>query len=233
MKRLALFVALTACTKVASEDILTHGMNAQIEARGGANGGTTVSTTLYLGSPSDLNFVELSSGDQLLASSNSVSKPMLETSILNIVGYTATFGTNAADTEFDVAFDRTVDAGAPHSTVTLPAPFDVTPFVDAQSRAGTLTIAWSNSGTDGMNWSITGSCIDSASGAVMTDTGNLVLPAGTVKKRQPTGSEQVPSSCDATLELSRAREGDLDPGYGKGGTITGTQVRDTTFTTAP
>jgi hypothetical protein len=96
-----------------------------------------------------------------------------------------------------------------------------------------MTLTWSDGATDHMQWSITGSCIDTAGAAVTQDTGTATLPAGTVKKRVPSGTEQVPDSCQATLQLTRSRDGDLDPGYGKGGSITGTQVRSTTFTTTP
>jgi hypothetical protein len=234
MKRLALLVIVTACTKVDSQDILTHGMNAQIQAQGDSFGNTTVSTTLYLGDPINLNFVELSTGDELIATNGSTMKQLQEQSILNITSYTAQFSTNAADEAFDVAFHRTVDAGAPSSTVTLPDPFDIEPYTNPVSRQADLTIAWSGPGTDKMEWSISGSCIDAAGAALTQDTGGALLPAGTVKKRMSTGpNDVVPDSCEATLQLTRTRDGDLDPGYGKGGSITGTQVRSTMFTTAP
>jgi hypothetical protein len=234
MKRLALLVLITACTKVDSEDILTHGMNAQIEARGDAFGNTTVTTTLYLGDPINLNFVELSSGDELIATNGANSKPMQESSILNITSYSAQFSTNVADEEFEVAFIRTVDNGAPSSTVTIPDPFDIEPYTNSVSRAADMTIAWSAPGSDKMEWSVSGSCIDAAGAALQADTGGALLQAGTIKKRMSTGpNDVVPESCEATLQLTRSRDGDLDPGYGKGGSITGTQVRTTTFTTSP
>jgi hypothetical protein len=232
MKRLALLVLVTACTKVNSEDILTHGMNAQIEARGDSFGNTSVSATLYLGDPINLNFVELSTGDQLLASSGAMSKTMQESSILNITSYNAQFSTNTADEEFEVAFIRTVDNGAPSSTVTLPDPFDIEPYTNPVSRAADMTMAWSAPGQDKLEWSISGSCIDAAGAALQADTGGALVPAGTIKKRMSTGpNDVVPDSCEATLQLTRSRDGDLDPGYGKGGSIVGTQVRSTTFTT--
>jgi len=234
MKRLALLVLMTACTKVNSEDILTHSMNAQIEAQGDSFGNTTVTTTLYLGDPINLNFVELSTGDQLIATNGASSKPMQESSILNITSYSTQFSTNAADEEFEVAFIRTVDNGAPSSTVTLPDPFDIEPYTNPVSRAADMTIAWTAPATDKLSWSISGSCIDSAGAALQADTGGALLPAGTIKKRMSTGpNDVVPESCEATLQLTRSRDGDLDPGYGKGGSIVGTQVRSTTFTTQP
>src|SRR5262249_3558367 len=141
MKRLALLVLMTACTKVDSQDILTHGMNAQIEARGDSFGNTTVTATLYLGDPINLNFVQLSTGDQLIARNAGASKPMAESSILNITSYSAQFATNAADEEFEVAFLRTVDNGAPSSTVTIPDPFEIEPYTNPVSRAASMTIS--------------------------------------------------------------------------------------------
>jgi hypothetical protein len=229
-----LLVLMTACTKVDSQDILTHGMDAEITAQGDAFGNTTVTTTLYLGDPINLNFVELTAGDELIATNGSTMKTLQETSILNITSYTAQFSTNAADEEFEVSFQRTVDAGAPSSTVTLPDPFDIEPYTNPVSRAADMTIAWTAPATDKLEWSISGSCIDAAGAALQADTGGALLPAGTVKKRMSTGpNDVVPDSCDATLQLTRSRDGDLDPGYGKGGSITGTQVRSTMFTTTP
>jgi hypothetical protein len=235
MKKLALLVlVVTACTKVESQDILTHGMFASLQANGDANGTTTVSATLYLGSPGDLNFIELSTGDELRATNSPDSKVMQETNILNIIGYHATFQTNAEDEPFEVSLHREVDNGAPSSLVSLPAPFTITPLAASQSRATSMTVEWSNGGSvDSMRWTITGSCIDDTGAAITADPGSVVIPANMLRKRAASGNQQVPDSCQATLQIVRQREGDLDPGYGKGGSIFGTQIRSVTFTTAP
>ena len=234
MKKLILLALVSGCTTVASEDILTHGMYADIDARANANGETTVSTTLYLGSPINLDFIELSAGDQLVATNSPDTKVMQETSILNIVSYHATFQTTDEDEVFEIGLERSVDSGAPSSLVSLPSPFTIIPPVTSQSRAASMSIAWSPAATtEKMSWTAKGTCIESTGEALAGDPGSFVIPAGRLIKRVPQGAEAGPDSCQVTIEISRQREGDLDPGYGKGGTIFGTQSRTTTFTTTP
>src|SRR5512138_2468522 len=109
MKRL-LWAALlvSGCVKSDSQDILTHGIYADIGAQANGTGTTTVHATLYFGNPVNLNFVELTGTDALIASSGGQDKVMTETSILNIVSHTATFSTDADGAQFVVDFQRTV-----------------------------------------------------------------------------------------------------------------------------
>ena len=137
-------VAAVGCSKSDSGDILTSGMYGAISARADGTGQTRVATSLYLGNPINLNFIELSAGDQLFVSHNGQDVVPMEESVLNIVSYTAWFTTEAENEEFVVSFERTVDAGAPSSTVTLPAPFTLV-APSASSRAAVLTVTWSPS----------------------------------------------------------------------------------------
>jgi hypothetical protein len=236
MKKLACLVLLCACTKVDSNDILTSGMHADIEARGAADGTTTVSTTLFLGNPLNLNFIELQADDQLLATFGTSSKVMTKAELLNIVSYHADFPTNAEGSQFEVSLDRSVDDGAPSSVATLPAPFTIaTPAATSFSRAAAMTIDWDTAGTapDEMRWQVKGSCIDTVSDTLVGDPGSLTIPATAITKRAAQQGEQVPDSCSATLELTRALEGELDLHYGEGGGAFGTQLRTLSFTTTP
>jgi hypothetical protein len=136
MKRLGLFaILLASCTRVESDDILTSGISADISARAKGDGTTTVSATLYLGNPLNLNFVDLTADDRLIASHGDQTKVMTEVIILNAVGHNATFQTDAEDDEFVVDFQRTIDEGAPRSVAILPAPFTIMPGVTSVSRA--------------------------------------------------------------------------------------------------
>src|SRR5262245_31749331 len=122
---LSLTLTLGACEKHDSDNILTSGMYASMIVSAEGNGQTRVAATLFLGNPISLDFIELQGDDQLLAVSESVVKEMIETDILNIVSYSATFDGEAEGVEYSVQFFRTVDEGAPLSFVTLPAPFDI------------------------------------------------------------------------------------------------------------
>ena len=231
MKQLAILAALTgACTTTNSQDVTTHGIYADLGARADGTGTTDVYATLFFGDPLSLDFVRLTGNDQLEATFNGQNMVMAETELLGIVGHNATFTGDAAGSQFEIAFLRTVDAGAPSSTCQLPMPFTITTSPSTQSRAAPMTLTWSPSGTqDLMSWSASGDCINAASGTT-SDTGTTTIAANTLQMRQGMG---VASSCAVTLYLSRLHAGQLDPHYGKGGTINGEQRRTATFTTMP
>lgn len=234
MYKLALLALLVGCSKSDSGDILTHGMYASITARAEGNGSTRVVTELMLGNPIDLNFIELSDGDQLLVRHSGQQVTPTESDLLNIVSYTATFQTEAEGESFEVAFLRTVDSGAPSSTMTLPAPFSLGAIPATSSRNAALNVTWSPSGSaDSVHVSIDGTCIDTLAVPVTGDPGSASIPAGMIHKRMAQPGNTVPDMCEATLHVERTREGSLDSHYGKGGSATGVQARTATFMTAP
>lgn len=228
---LVLLFGTAACQTTESDNILTRGMYASIEARSDGNGSTTVSTSLYLGPPSDLIFIDLVAGDQLVAHNRDQSKVMTEIIILNIVNHTATFPTDVEGEEFEVEFRRQVDPGAPSSLVTLPGPFTLDGVPASVSRNVAFGVSWTGSSgqTDRMKWSASGSCIESASGTITGDPGSVTMPAGTFRK-QP--GQNIPDSCEVRVTVTRERDGDLDRAY-EGGSVTGTQTRSVTFTSTP
>lgn len=228
MKRL-LWAALlvSACVKSDSQDILTHGIYADIGAQATGTGTTTVHATLYFGSPVNLNFVDLTGTDELIASNGAQDKVMTETSILNIVSHTATFSTDANGAQFVVDFQRTVDSGAPESVATLPAKFAIEPTSANVSRGSALTLQWGPAGgADPMSWEASGDCIDIATGAISGDTGVATLPVGTFHKRM---GATVADQCNVTVSITRTKDGLLDSHYGKGGNVSGKQTRSVTF----
>lgn len=232
MTRLALLaIVLTGCTTTESEHVLTSGIYASIEAQTKGDGTTDVGATLFVGNPIGLNYVELTGDDSLVAISSGMSKPMRETQVLNTVGHHAEFSTDAEGTQFQIVFDRTIDEGAPSSIATLPAKFEIANAPQAASRAGAITLAWSPAGSpDTMSWTATGDCIELASAPIDTDSGTVTIAAATLKKRMATN---VPDTCEITIKLARSRAGVLDPSYGKGGIIRGTQYRTVTITSTP
>lgn len=233
MYKLALLTVLAAgCVKTDSSDILTSGMYALISAETRGAGTTHVDTQLYLGSPSNLVYIELGPDDELRASAAGESKRMAKTELLNIITYHAELATDAEGTEIEVSFLRSVDDGAPRSVMTLPAPFALEPLATPTiSRTAAVTAAWAPSGSaDQMSWQIDGDCIERESQMLVGDSGSLTIEAGRVRQRMGDG---IADTCEVTLTVTRARPGQLDPGYGKGGTIHGRQVRTLTFTSTP
>jgi hypothetical protein len=232
MNRLALLLfAIAGCTTSESSDILTSGIYASIEAKSIGDGKTDVSATLFVGNPIGLNYVELSGDDMLLARTAGMTKQMRETELLNTVGHHAEFALDAEGTQFEVVFDRTIDNGAPSSIATLPAKFAIMTAPQTASRAQAITLTWSPAGSaDIMTWTATGDCIELENARIDADNGTVTIPAATLKKRMATN---VPDECPINIAITRARLGVLDPGYGKGGVITGSQVRSATITSTP
>ncbi|HWU88721.1 MAG TPA: hypothetical protein VN253_15750 [Kofleriaceae bacterium] len=232
--KLSLFTLLvagaTACKTTQSEDILTRGMYAAVSASADGTGSTTVSATLYLGPPSDLIFVDLAGGDQLIAHHGNESKPMSEQIILNIVSHYATFAADGEGEGFEVELRREVDEGAPSTRVTLPAPFTLGTIPPTVSRGAAFGVTWTGSSTDRMRWSADGACIESASGAIDGGAGSVTMPAGTFRK---VPGNNVADSCQVKVTITRERDGELDRAYGKGGTAAGVQTRSVTFTSMP
>ena len=231
---LACAAALTGCAKTDSMDLLSTGIYAQLSATASGDGTTDVRASLYVGSPNNLNFVDLTGDDQLIASYQNQEKVMTEIILLNIVSHHASFTVDAEGSEFQIAFDRSIDAGAPNSFVTLPAKFDLNvPFNPNISRATPFTLTWSGISTDDMRWEIKGTCIDPASGTLSADNGELFLEANMIKKKMAAMNETVPDECAMDIEIIRSRPGTLDRGYGKGGIISGAQSRKLTLMSVP
>ena len=222
-------LAISGCAKTDSSDLLSTGIYAAIGARANGDGTTDVSTTLYVGNPLNLNFVELTGDDQLVASHGSQEKVMSELILLNIVSHHASFPVDAEGEQFQVAFERSVDDGAPNSIVTLPPKFTLDASPATQSRAAALSLSWSPiaSAPDVMRWEVTGDCIENESQILTADSGALTIEANRIRKRM---GDMVADECPMTVTVTRGRPGQLDRGYGKGGVVEGTQVRKVMIT---
>lgn len=228
---LGLMLLSVGCAKTESDDLLTSGMWAGFEARATGDGSTTVYATLYVDNPATLNFVELGDDDHLVVTSGGTMKTMSQSELGNLVSNAATFTGDAGGTEFDIAFDREVDAGAPSSTISLPPPFAVDPPPTSASRAAALTLTWAPEGSgDEMRWDASGTCIASQTGSTGGDAGSYTLPAGALVKAPGTGGAD---SCMVTFTLTLQRHGELDEHFTRGGEALGTQVRTVTWTTTP
>lgn len=221
--------ALTGCAKTDSSDLLTSGIYAGISAQGKGDGTTDVYATLYVGNPLNLNFVDLTGDDQLVASHGAQEKVMSETVLLNIVSHHASFPVDAEGEQFQVAFDRTVDNGAPNSIATLPPKFALDAVPTTSSRAAALSLSWSPlDSASAMRWEVTGDCIENEAQVLAADSGALTIEANRLRKRMGDG---VADTCPMTVTLTRSKPGQLDAGYGKGGDVEGQQVRKVMLTT--
>lgn len=225
-------VALTGCAQTDSSDLLTSGIYAAISAQAKGDGTTEVQATLYVGNPINLNFVDLTGDDRLVASHGSQEKVMTEVQLLNVVSHHATFTTDSPGDQFQVSFERTVDAGARNSIATLPERFTLGALTTTTwSRAQMLTLTWDNTSTGTtMRWRVEGDCIELETQQLSADEGTLTIEAGRIKKRM---GENIADECPVTVSVTRSRAGELDRGYGKGGVIEGLQTRTVMLTSTP
>ena len=230
---LLLLPFVPACSKVESSSILTSGMSALMSVSADGSGKTVASASLRVGD-SALEYVDLSAGDSLLASSGAKSQSMARSSILNVVTYSTEFaGLDAAGTPYAIAFKRSVDSGAPSSTCTLPTPLTITspPPSTSFSRASTdISVTWNGGSSDTMRYEIKGDCLAAKVDGIAGDPGIVVLARGTIAVGDP---KNAGVTCAGTIVLKRQRTGKLDPAFGHGGSIFGEQVRSVSFTSTP
>jgi hypothetical protein len=209
-------------------------MYARVSATAQGDGDALVRTTLFLENPGSLNYIELEGEDLLTAyGPTGVERIMRESQFLGMTSYSATFETEDANSEFIIGFSRFVDDSAPDSRVTLPAPFDIaTAEGTSYSRATEdVEIAWDASiDVDDMDFTLSGNCIETVRGSMEGDPGILTISGSEIPLRQ---GDSVDDSCLATVTVTRARAGVIDPNYGYGGDAYGYQIRDFSFTTAP
>jgi hypothetical protein len=220
---------VVGCAQTPSDDLLTHGITAEISAQASGTGSTTVSATFYVGNPVDLDFVQIDGSDQLFASFDGDKQMMSQQQLGNIVGYSATFDDDSEGDQFTVDLERKVDVSAPDSVATLPTPFTLAEPPTMASRGSDLTLTWTSADSpNAIQWSASGSCINAAQGTVTPGASELTIAANTLVQA---GSAE-PTSCTVTTALDRDEPGTLDPAYG-GGTIDGVWAQQVELTSNP
>jgi hypothetical protein len=226
------------CQSVDSTSVFTDGIYADVSATATGDGTTLVRTTLYLESPSTLNYIEIE-GDDILSVYGPMGeeKTMRESDFLNMTSYSATFNIDTENSEFIVGLSRIIDVSAPNSRVSLPAPFEIDTIAVAEFSRATqnIVITWDGAdSSDDMDYSIDGTCIDYVFGVIEVDpiTGNdpgvLSVPGTDIQVAQ---GEPADATCPVTLTLTRSREGMIDENYGHGGDAFAYQTRAFSFTT--
>jgi hypothetical protein len=226
-------VSAAACTDLQSADLTTAGMSTTMSVTGDGTGATTV-TAQFNVDDNSTDFVNLSTGDSVIAQVAGQSQTMSESNALGDISYQASFsGEDASGTVYTIDLERANGVSAPSSTVTMPSPFTITVPTSSStySRATSdIVVTYGNAGTqDTMTWSISGICVNGASGTVSGDTGTFTIAHGNLV---PIGGGD-PGTCQATLSMTRSRYGQIDPHYGSGGTITAQHVRSVEFNSTP
>lgn len=219
----------TACSDVASEDLLTSGMYANLSVTADGGGTSRADAVLRAGDATSNVFVELTADDQLTASTGGDPVPMDAITLGAYHGYEATLPTDSPTDTYTISLTRTVDAGAPSSTMQLPEPFAVTAPATSFSRAADLALAWTPASADPMTITATGDCVNLYVTTVDPDAGSFTIPAAAITA--VTGQEA--NNCAVEIKFERKRPGVADPAYGHGGAAIGIQERKVTSNSTP
>lgn len=226
----ALALLALACSQTDSDGVLTTAIYADVTARA-ADGVTRVSATLRVGGATSLTFVELVGDDHLEAESLAEGqvRRMSEAELLGVATYSVEFDGGVEGDSFRVGLVRTIDQGAPATTMELPAAFVLVGAPGPSSRAAAFQLAFEpEEPGDPIEWELEGPCITSASGTLPANTDAIQLDAGEIVAL----AGQEGATCAVELELTRRRVGTLDPGY-DGGAAAGEQSVVVTFDSTP
>jgi hypothetical protein len=224
------------CSVTQSEDLETSGMGASITVSADGSGVSSVSARLSTDANA-LNSIQLDSGDIFLATAGTQSEDMSMLDVLDDISYQASFsGQDSAGTTYNVALNRRSGfVSAPSSTVTMPAPYNITTPTSSATfsrQSDDVTVTYDSSGTgDPVTWNISSTtCSSSPSGSVANDSGSFTIAKGSLVT---TDAQEKNLTCQVTITLQRTRTGTIDSHYGYGGTINATQERSVTFTSTP
>jgi hypothetical protein len=231
---LALTVVFAGCTDLASSDIKTAGIRATLSITNTGSNGVTARAQFNVDTNAT-DFVELSTGDTVVAKANGQTVTLSESKLLGAVAYTGNLTASDAATQYTISLNRSTDTSAPGSTCTMPAALSITtPAASASFSRNNddISVTYSGSGqSDPLSWSVTGDCVTPVSSQTLpSDTGSFTIPKGTIK--QLSNSTNAVTNCQITLTVNRTRNGTLDPSY-NGGLIQAIQSRSVTLNSAP
>lgn len=229
-RRIGLFflcIGLTACSTKSASYYKTSEMRAVMTATASGEGNTDVAVAFHRPS-APLDFLQLTADDVLQASLASDTRTMKETSLLGAVSYSARFNSNADGAEFHVKLTRTLDSGAPDSSIALPIGFTLTALPQTSaSRAQALTVDWTSSASsDPMKLQVTGACLLNYEQSLGTTATSATIPAGALN---PVDASLPAAECDATITVTRSNSGTVDPAFASGSSFAGHQVRTLSF----
>lgn len=226
----ALLVFSSACDEIASSDLFTEDMSAEIGVFADGDGSSTAEVLLRQGDIQSLVFVELTGADVLTASLGDEDVIMQGVDLAALHRYDADFDSAVADGTYTFSLTRDVDDGAPSSTVSLPEPFDLGTLASTLTATEDLAITWTPADSaDAMSVRIEGSCILTFREDIPTDAGTWTVDAGDLELVDDTATD----GCTLEVRLIRTRAGSLDTGFGEGGEITAQQLRSASVTFTP
>ena len=118
--------------------------------------------------------------------------------------------------EVVVALERTRDAGAPQTILTMPEVFALADFDAAQSRAEDIVLTWTPASADPMDVTVEADCLQDTYWAEIDDpaSGSFAIPADSLVVTQSSGDV-----CLVDVTVYRTRAGSLDPGYSDGSAV--------------
>lgn len=229
-----LLLSSSACKETTDcDNIRTPGIAMLTDVVARSDSRSVVTTELRVGGAQSNTYCILGSGDELVAVADGEERSM---AAVDDGVYEVSFSVAAEDTEFEVRLERDVDDDSLGNSGSLPAPFEITSdFPQAVSRADEdLEVVWAPSGSDDdMELEIE----DDAAGClkfdenvdVGGDPGSYVVTSGTLESFD----EAQADTCDLTLTLTRTRRGAVDAGLDRESRFVLSQVRDTSFASAP
>lgn len=234
--------AMCGCSSTSSDNVDTPGISANIDVYANGSGGTAVTAELEVGSGFGGTSLELSSGDSLTVTANGIQQSMIvDESIFGRFSYVTSFGFDDADTLFTVSLSRAGGISAPNSNVLLPEDIAIlSPAnTDVFGPNDAINIVWQPAGSAFAPLiEVTLTCYR-ASGLPIpgiklftpsSDTGFANVPVDDVMTDITIDPKQL---CDGDIELSRWRQGTLDPNYGEGGQISAERRERTQFSVNP
>ena len=209
------------CHRIESHNIPTHALetNVTIVSHDGVSNHVDVNLRLR---QEPFTYVNLSSGDTLIAESASDNQTMYPTSF----GYGANLMSLGGREEIKIAFHRVGHASALDTKVVMPTPFELMLSSEAGLDSDLLFIEWSQVTSETMNIDIDGPCLMPESftvdglqtaGMFIIDSANLLMDEFW------SGAE-----CLIDVTVSRTNDGVIDHELW-GGRISATQMRTDTF----
>jgi hypothetical protein len=228
------------CQEVESTDVRTSGVYAEFTVTASSTAEATVDASLWVGGPLSNTYLTLTGPDHLTVYVGADVYPMRGHRDITQY-YSAIIPYPTTDTELRVAFERGPDdVSAPGSTVIVPALFALAPPAKARySRASdALEIDWAPfDPTQLVSWLVYGACVQALGDDAAVDAGQIVIPAGTLKKPPDPGPDEEhhpipPDECTANAYVTKSRAGQVDPAF-SGGTFTASQERSVAFTSVP
>ncbi len=219
-----LLLAVLGCETLDSETLRGNDeLHATFEVTIEDDGVTEVEAVLRVGGPLSNVTLDLSDGDELVASADRTSDVLRRKRVLGMISYIAELPTDRGGTDLQVALFRPNDVDAPGTYVTLPERIVVRQpeAGDAFSWDGeSITVAWSPSRQPGtVLLDFNGSCGDfdfHTTKELESDPGRATYA---IDDLVPAHIRAAANGCGVDISLTRRIEGVIDRSYGEGGHI--------------